>query len=127
MDFRTAIKIEPEKPAVDYNSKLFLIGSCFVENIAGKLDWYKLQYLGNPFGILYHPYSIENFLKKVASGYEYTAEDILFFNEKWISLEAHSQLSKNSKEDLLKELNEKISLTGNISDISSCRNIHMYS
>lgn len=121
MEFRTALKIKSEEPAVDYNSKIFLLGSCFVENIAKKLNWYRIQNLSNPFGILYHPNSLENFLKKVASEYQYVEDDIICFNDKWISFEAHSQLSKDSKEDLLEELNRNIKLSRNyIKGTSHC-------
>lgn len=113
MEFRTAIKIHPEKPAVEYNSKIFLLGSCFVENISKKLDHYRIQNLSNPFGILYHPYSMENFLKRVASEYKFHEDDIFCYNDRWVSFEAHSQVSSDSKKNLLEELNKKIKIARN--------------
>lgn len=108
MEFRTAIKIKPEKPAVEYNSKIFLLGSCFVENISKKLDHYRIQNLSNPFGILYHPYSIENFLKRVVSESQFKEEDIFCYNNRWVSYEAHSQISSDSQEGLISMLNTNI-------------------
>ena len=44
---------------INYASNILLIGSCFVENIGNKLEYFKFQNLLNPFGILFHPKAIE--------------------------------------------------------------------
>ncbi len=64
MKFRTELQVAPQDNSIGYNSKIFLLGSCFVENIGEKLDYFKFQNYKNPFGILYHPAALENFLRK---------------------------------------------------------------
>ncbi len=96
---------------IDYNSKLFLLGSCFSENIGNKLDYYKFQSCQNPFGILFHPKAIENLITNAINKKEYTEEDIFFNNERWHCFEAHSNLSSANKEDLLQHLNTAINQT----------------
>lgn len=91
---------------MDHSSRVFLTGSCFVENIGNKLDYYKLQNLQNPFGILYHPMAIENFISKAISGYTYTAEDVFFHNERWHCFDAHSILSNPERATLIDDLNK---------------------
>ncbi len=62
MTFRTILnQNEIQKPIkqIDYQSKICLIGSCFVENIGEKLSYYKLNHLINPHGILFNPKAIE--------------------------------------------------------------------
>ncbi len=108
MQFRTRIPLISRTPKIDYNSKIFLLGSCFVENIGGKLNYFKFQSLQNPFGILFHPVAIEKFLDRVASGYNYSEEDVFYHNERWHCFETHSVLSHSVKNELINNLNAKL-------------------
>ena len=106
MKFRTSVPILEQEPKIDHTSKILLLGSCFVENIGEKLDYYQFQNLRNPFGIFYHPGAIGNFIKKVAEAYIYEEKDIFFHNEQWHCFDAHSCLNSSSKEELLLKLND---------------------
>ncbi len=106
MQFTTPVPIETREPKIDHFSRIFLIGSCFVENIGEKLDYYKFQNFRNPFGILYHPHAIQNFFKRVQNRSVYTSNDVFHHNERWHCFESHSGLSHPDKEELLRKLNE---------------------
>ena len=108
MEFRTKIPIKEAEPKIDYESKIFLIGSCFVENIGEKLDFYKLQTLQNPFGILFHPLAIAKFFRKLRENAIYTEKDIFQHQERWHCFDAHSSLSNPAAEVLLKDLNSTL-------------------
>ncbi|SKB84756.1 GSCFA family protein [Salegentibacter holothuriorum] len=108
MEFRTKIPINEAEPKIDYKSKIFLIGSCFVENIGKKLDFYKLQNSQNPFGILFHPLAIEKFFKKLSEDELYTESDIFEYQERWHCFDAHSSLSDPDAVVLLKNLNSAL-------------------
>ncbi|HET8753101.1 MAG TPA: GSCFA domain-containing protein, partial [Salinimicrobium sp.] len=105
MKFRTEVPIKPQQPKIDHKSKIFLLGSCFVENIGEKLEFFKFQSLQNPFGLLFHPAAILNFLKNVKSGKVYSEEDIFFHNERWHCFEVHSALSSIQKGQILDKIN----------------------
>lgn len=90
---------------MDHHSSIFLIGSCFVENIGHKLDWFRFRNLQNPTGILFHPHVIGKFLYRVAEKRNYTAEDIFEFQGRWQSYEAHSRVSGATMEECLLRLN----------------------
>ena len=112
MKLQTQIPLQPEKfNPIDYHSKILLIGSCFVENIGHKLEYFKFQNLLNPFGILFHPLAIENLITNSINQKEYTEDDIFFLNEQWHCYEAHSKLSNVSKDELLSTLNQNITST----------------
>ena len=96
---------------IDYKSNILLVGSCFVENIGEKLNYFKFQNTTNPFGILFHPLAIETFLTNAINEKKYTEQDIFFHNERWHCFDAHSQLSSTSKEVLLSQLNEAVKET----------------
>ncbi|HET8752837.1 MAG TPA: GSCFA domain-containing protein [Salinimicrobium sp.] len=108
MKFRTEVPIKPQQPKIDHKSKIFLLGSCFVENIGEKLEFFKFQTLQNPFGILFHPAAILNFLKNVKSGKVYSEEEIFFHNERWHCFEVHSALSSIQKGQILDKINSGV-------------------
>ena len=111
MKFRTELQVSPQDNPISYNSKIFLLGSCFVENIGEKLEYFKFQNYRNPFGILYHPTALENFLRKVVEDYTYTQDDLFFHNERWHCFDAHSDLSDVDAQVLIKNLNDNLKAT----------------
>lgn len=111
MEFRTQFKIEPEEPKIDYSTAIFLVGSCFVDNIGEKLEKSKLKTLRNPHGIFYHPAAIERFFTRLVNGNDYTDEEVFYNNERWHCFEAHSAISRSNKESLVEELINKMKLT----------------
>ena len=108
MNFRTQIPLKKKHNQIDYNSKIMLFGSCFTQNIGDRLKHFKFLSNANPFGILFHPKSIEYLITNSINKKEYTQGDIFFLNEQWHSYDAHSELSNISKEKLLSNLNNTI-------------------
>lgn len=112
MKLQTKIPLQKQPHnQIDYQSKLLLLGSCFVENIGQKLDYYKFQNLQNPTGILFHSLAVENLLLRGINKEKYTEKDVFELNEQWQSFDAHSRLNAQSKEELLSRLNIAIDLT----------------
>lgn len=112
MNFHTQIPLHAQQfNQIDYSAKIMLLGSCFSENIATKLSYFKFQNSVNPFGILFHPRAIETFITHVINEKEYSENDIFSHNELWQSFDAHSRLSHQSKSQLLEDLNSAIRLS----------------
>lgn len=112
MNFRTQIPLKKQQfNQIDYSSKLLLIGSCFSENIGDKFSYCKFQSEVNPFGILFHPKAIEKLITDAINQRKFTEKDIFFNNERWHCFNAHSSLSSSTKNELLNNLNNAISLT----------------
>ena len=112
MKLQTQIPLQSElHNQIDYHSKIALFGSCFVENLGEKFNYFKLQNFQNPFGILFHPLAIESLVANAINSKTYTEEDIFFHNEQWHCYEAHSKLSSDSKDDLLHALNNAVQST----------------
>ena len=109
MNLQTQIPLKKEAyNPISYSSKIFLLGSCFSENIGEKLGYFKFQSSLNPFGILFHPKAIETLITNAINEKQYTEKDIFFLNERWHCFEAHSSLSSSSKDELLHLLNQQI-------------------
>lgn len=96
---------------IDYQSKLVLLGSCFAEHMAEKLEYFKFQNTINPFGIIFNPVSIEKIILKSLNKIYYTDADVFFHNDQWQCYEVHSKLSHSAKDELINELNSLIDLT----------------
>ena len=108
MDFRTKIPIEKGTPKIEHASGVFLIGSCFVENIGQKLDWFKFRNLQNPTGIIFHPSPMRQFFQRISNNEDFLEKDVLEFNGGWQSLEAHSDMRRSSKEECINALNNAL-------------------
>lgn len=119
MKFKTSVPKIEQEPKIDHTSKILLLGSCFVENIGEKLDYYQFQNLRNPFGIFYNPEAIGNFIKKVAEAYIYEEKDIFFHNEQWHCFDTHSCMNASNKEELLFNLNEGLQNTRSFLETST--------
>ena len=112
MNLQTKINLEKQsKSLIDYNSNIFLLGSCFSENIGNTLNYFKFQNIQNPFGILFHPKAIEHVIENAVNQKQYSEENVFFNNEQWHCFDAHSKISSASKQDLINELNSKLKLT----------------
>nr|WP_315147850.1 GSCFA domain-containing protein [uncultured Flavobacterium sp.] len=105
MHFRTKISIPQSDFKIDYNSKIVSLGSCFAENMAVKLDYFKFENTCNPFGIIFNPVSIEKMIYRIVNQFFYTEKDIFFHNERWHCYEVHSDCSNADKDELLENLN----------------------
>tara|TARA_R110002124_G_scaffold87407_1_gene225070 strand:+ start:100207 stop:101157 length:951 start_codon:yes stop_codon:yes gene_type:complete len=110
MKLQTQISLQPERNQIDYASKVLLLGSCFVENIGRKLEYYKFQNCCNPFGIVFHPLAIEKLVTRAINATEFVDDDLFFQNERWHCFEVHSEISHSEKDTFLNNLNEALKL-----------------
>ncbi|HET8854414.1 MAG TPA: GSCFA domain-containing protein [Salinimicrobium sp.] len=111
VEFRTIVPPQEQQPKIDYNSRILLLGSCFVENIAKKLQYYKFNCLENPFGILFHPGAIARLLKRLESKEAFTEADLFHSDGRWHTFAAHSRMSGADMEKVLTDLNSALNET----------------
>jgi len=108
MEFRTKIKISQFPFQIDYNTKIFGLGSCFVDNMKQKFEYYQFQTLINDFGVIFNPVSLETILKRIVKKELFTEKDIFYHQENWKSFDLHSSLNQYDKKEMLKQVNKKI-------------------
>ena len=112
MKLQTTIPLERRsEQLLDYDARVVLIGSCFVEHIGEKLAYYKFQAFQNPFGIVFHPKAVETIVARSFSKIPYTEEAVFKHNGLWHCFDAHSKWSSASKSDLLHNLNQQVHKT----------------
>ncbi len=105
MNFRTEIKISKSEFDINYNSKIFFIGSCFTDNIGNYFKKLKFDTLINPYGVLYNPESIYNTINFIIENKKFKESDLLKFNDKWISLNHHGSFSDTQLNKILNKIN----------------------
>ncbi len=91
--------------SIQHHHKLFLVGSCFTENIGSKLKHHKFDVLENPNGILFNPSSIVKSIQSYIVNRQYDEKDLFYQNECWNSWEHHSRFSNPDKATCLKAIN----------------------
>jgi len=111
MKLQTHIPLTPSPAPIGYDSRILLLGSCFVSNMGRKLEYYKFRTVQNPFGILYHPPAIEKLLARALQEDLYTKEELFSYGEGWHCFDAHSEMSRGSAGELLGELNSGLKIT----------------
>lgn len=104
--FRTIIQVEKVAQQIDYAQKLLAIGSCFTEHIGQKLQHYKFDVVINPTGIVYNPISIANSLQLLLNQQVLTSTDLLFHQERWLSLQHHGRFSHHNQGTCLAQINQ---------------------
>ena len=105
---QTKVNIDNPEVKLNYNSKIFLIGSCFSENIGEQLSRYKFNIIKNPFGVLYNPVSISNALLTILKNKKYEEDQLDFYNDKWFSFDHHTSFSSENKSECLTNINKSV-------------------
>ena len=108
MDLQTKVPIQPTDNPIDYQGKVLLLGSCFVENMGVKFGYFQFRNSLNPFGILFHPLAIENLVQRAVDGPNYALDEIFEQDGMWYSFDAHSELCSGDSGEFLKLLNQRL-------------------
>ncbi|WP_127139536.1 GSCFA domain-containing protein [Flagellimonas marinaquae] len=111
MELQTQIPFAQSDNPIDYQSKVVLFGSCFVENIGAKLAYFKFQQQQNPFGILFQPLAIANLMQRAIARKKYQQDEVFEQDGVWRCFDAHSDLRSSSSEELLHLLNQRLEET----------------
>ncbi|MDP3557654.1 MAG: GSCFA domain-containing protein [Bacteroidota bacterium] len=92
---------------INHSHKVFLIGSCFSENVGNFLIHHKFNVLSNPNGILFNPSSIHNCLNDIVSENLIDESLILKRDDNYFSYLHHTSINANSKTELITKINSE--------------------
>lgn len=111
MDLQTIIKLEKPEIKIGYDTRMMMLGSCFVENIGEKLDYFKFDVDINPCGIVYNPVSVANTLQLLVEGRRFICNDLLQNGDRWVSFSHHGSFSDRDPLRCLQKINEQLELS----------------
>src|SRR4051812_7440711 len=105
MKFHFEFDIKKLPRPILHPHQLFLIGSCFTENIGEKLKRFKFRVMENPHGILFNPVSVADALSDYMLKKTYDQAELFPYNEGWHSWKHHSRFSGVNPEEALGKIN----------------------
>ena len=110
MRLTTPVALPENELEISYSTKQMIIGSCFAENIGGRLVACKFPVMLNPFGILYNPLSIATALERMEECRLFTenSTELTFHEERWHSMLHHGDFSRAGKEELIENINSRL-------------------
>ena len=108
LKFKLTLASKRSENSIGYRDNLFLIGSCFSENMGAKLNTHLFKVFENPHGVLFNPISVANSLSDCIQNKQYTEADLFELNEVWNSWQHHSRYSGISSKDALDKINHSI-------------------
>ncbi|MEY8761003.1 GSCFA domain-containing protein [Chryseobacterium tongliaoense] len=105
MKFRTEVDIRISEKKIGIEDKIFSIGSCFASEMSDLLHEGQLQTINNPFGTIFNPFSIDQAIKRLHDSELYTEEDLITFNDEFISLDHHTRFDTRYIHQTLEKIN----------------------
>ena len=107
--FRTVFPPFRSSVSVAHTDRVLCVGSCFAEQMGGRLERLKFPILVNPFGIVFNPVSIAGSLERLLSGEPFEAADLFENLGLWHSFDHHGRFSNPDKTVALDGINHSFS------------------
>ena len=112
MKLQTPVTLEPAPVSVSYQDRIAVLGSCFADEIGGRLADAGFKVLSNPFGTLYNPVSIGNAVARLGSGVPFAAEDVVEMGAdagRFCSFWHHTSFARETADAFLENANRALS------------------
>ncbi|WP_187759815.1 GSCFA domain-containing protein [Thiospirochaeta perfilievii] len=104
----TPVKVEKAPFTMDVDTRSFLIGSCFSENIYKIFYNYHLNSFNSPFGSIYNPISIAQSLKRLIHAELITKEECIISDGLYQHFDFHSKVGDTSINNYIEKINSSI-------------------
>ncbi len=108
MKFRTEVHLNESSVKINITDRIFSIGSCFSTEMFHLLNRAQLQTLNNPYGTIFNPYSVNTALRRIHSSSFYTEDDLIAYQNQFISLDHHSGFNSEYVHKTLENINSNI-------------------
>lgn len=99
--------------SISIEDELFLLGSCFTENIGERLVESKFNATVNPLGISFNPFSIHHQLERIIKNKKISENELLEREGIYFHLDFHSHFSGKNKLEILNKINSQIEFSHN--------------
>lgn len=103
MNFRTEIGHITGGFEISLNDKIALVGSCFADNIGGRLERDGFTAVHNPLGPLFNPGSVERLLRRGLR--PYVSDELIEYDGVWHCLDFANRYQSTDRDALLERVN----------------------
>ena len=110
MEFRTTVKTGENHSWLHHSDSVVLLGSCFSDNMGGKMHGALINALVNPMGTLYNPMSIASGVQRLIECRPMAGQELFMQSGVWNSYDFHSRYSLPDKQVTLDRMNQRIEL-----------------
>lgn len=100
MNLSTIVSIPESEKIISSTSKIFLIGSCFSDNIGERFLDYNFMTSANPFGTVFNPISVSRLLDIAGQKIAYDRSGIEELDSRYFHYDYHSSLDGKSIDEL---------------------------
>ena len=108
MEFRTTVKTGENRAWLHHSDHVMLLGSCFSDNIGGKMHGALFNAMVNPMGTLYNPMSIARGVQRLIDCEPVAGKDLFMQGGVWNSFDFHSRYSLPDKQAAIDRMNSRI-------------------
>lgn len=108
MKFRTEVHIPASEQKIQPSDAVFSMGSCFAAEMAERLSIGQIRTMTNPFGTLFNPNAVNTAIAHISTGKTYTEEDLVLYQDEYLSLHHHTSFNSDNAEKTLAKINAKI-------------------
>ncbi len=105
MRLTTPVEIPQSKSPIEYDDSIVMLGSCFTDNIGGRLVDDGFNVVVNPMGVLFNPGSIAKIIARATEAHPYNDIDLFEYHDIWHCLDFASRYQSKDKKQLLTDLN----------------------
>ncbi|NNE29417.1 MAG: GSCFA domain-containing protein, partial [Saprospiraceae bacterium] len=111
MEFRTQIEKKNPKTLIASRDRILSFGSCFADQMGGRLKDLGFSIVNNPNGIVFHPIPLARIVDRIIQGFPYSKSDLVLDQEFFSSFDHHGSFSNTSEEEMLGRLNDTLQQT----------------
>lgn len=111
LKLQTPVEAGHSRIKISLKDRIFVLGSCFADNIGGKMHELGFDITVNPFGTLYNPVSVCNSIARLDSGIPFTEDDCVQMGAGaglFCSFSHHTSFARRTKEDFLQHANASL-------------------
>jgi hypothetical protein len=108
-EFRTVVDSgKYGSDVIDIDTRVFLAGSCFADNIGAKFREGRLNAMVNPFGVIYNPISIARLFERVMERIYCNSDELVYYNDLWHHFDFHGRFSNSDDDKVCENINQAL-------------------
>ncbi len=111
LKLQTPVEAGRSKVSISLNDKIFILGSCFADNIGQKMLDLGFDICLNPFGTIYNPVSVCNSIARLSSGIPFSEDECVPMGSGAglvCSFSHHTSFARGTASEFLKVANQSL-------------------
>lgn len=108
MNLKTEVHIAKPARPIEHSDRVFMIGSCFAENMAERMKRSGIRTASNPFGVMYNPLSIAACIDRLLEGKPFGEDELIQYGGMYHSMMHHGAFSATDKATCLERINSSL-------------------